>query len=373
MKCKLILLILQLFIGITPLFGANDEFDPKRYKVSEVPNVKLADKYAYVSDPENALEAAYIDSLNVALTQLEDSTGVQCAVVVLPAVEDDDINSFSYDLFNTWKLGDKENNNGLLVVLLTADGMREVRFETGYGLEGDLPDAVCKRIQMMTMIPYLKEGNYGAGLLEGVRAVSSILDHDSDAMAMYSETQSSDEVTDGEMLFGSLLMIVYVVFGFIISFRPIAKVKKMRKDPANTPFQIYEKMLSSSSGAITCLALTLYIPFLPLIMLVFFLNKSSVKRRALICPKCGKKVDISDPIVKKKATYSEKGEKEISAKCQECDYAETMLIAIPKLQRSSGGSFSSGSSSSWSSGGSSSSGGSWGGGSSGGGGSSSRF
>ncbi|UOQ72863.1 TPM domain-containing protein [Hymenobacter cellulosilyticus] len=60
-------------------------------------------------------------------------------------------------LFNRWKIGDREKNNGLLMLLV--DDQHRVEFETGYGLEADVPDVVCFRIQQRYMVPYLREGS----------------------------------------------------------------------------------------------------------------------------------------------------------------------------------------------------------------------
>lgn len=70
--------------------------------------------------------------------------------------------------------GQEKENNGLVILLVT--DQRCIQFYTGYGLEGDLPDAICKRIQTKYMIPYLKDSNWDAGMVAGVKAVCARLD-----------------------------------------------------------------------------------------------------------------------------------------------------------------------------------------------------
>lgn len=377
MKSLLSFLSIFLIIGISPLLGAESEIEPKRYSVEEVPNVRLTNELSYLSDPESVLDPAYVDSINAVLKQIEDSTGVQCAVVVLPAVEGDDLNSFSNDLFNTWGIGNSEEDNGLLIVLLTADGLREIRFETGYGLEEDLPDAMCKRIQTLTMIPYLRTSDYGAGLLAGVRVVSSILGHDSDIIAAMSEPEYTTEFTTGESIICVIFLIIYNVIGLYISFRPVIRSQKRNKDKTKSALQIYSiSKLESDDSRLGCFALFCFFPFLPLIVIVYLANVSTIKNRALTCTACGKKKLTVKYKDLKPATYEREGEEEVTATCPICGHIEKCTVKVPIRKMSfGGGSSSSGSSSSssYSRSSSSSSGGSWGGGSSGGGGASSRF
>lgn len=64
-------------------------------------------------------------------------------------------------------------DNGLVILLVT--DQRCIQFYTGYGLEGVLPDAICKRIQTKYMIPYLKDGNWNEGMVAGIRRLASDL------------------------------------------------------------------------------------------------------------------------------------------------------------------------------------------------------
>ena len=91
---------------------------------------------------------------------------------------------------------EKEKNNGLVILLVT--DQRCIQFYTGYGLEGDLPDAICKRIQTKYMIPYLKDGNWDAGMVAGVKAVCSRLDG-----TMVNDTEEEDDLSVGGILLGA--------------------------------------------------------------------------------------------------------------------------------------------------------------------------
>ncbi len=144
------------------------------YTTQNIPKVHLQDKTRYVCNPAGILSTAACDSIDRMLYALEQQTGIETVVAVVPSIGNEDCFDFSHRLLNEWGVGKKEKNNGLVILLVT--DQRCVQFYTGYGLEGDLPDAICKRIQTQYMIPYLKDGDWNAGMVAGVRAVCARLD-----------------------------------------------------------------------------------------------------------------------------------------------------------------------------------------------------
>lgn len=144
------------------------------YTTGNIPKVHLQDKTRYVCNPAGILSAAACDSIDRMLHALERQTGIETVVAVVPSIGEADCFDFSHQLLNEWGVGKKGKNNGLVVLLVT--DQRCIQFYTGYGLEGDLPDAICKRIQTRYMIPYLKEGDWDGGMVAGMRAVCARLD-----------------------------------------------------------------------------------------------------------------------------------------------------------------------------------------------------
>ena len=98
----------------------------------------------------------------------------QTVVAVVPSIGDADCFDFCHQLLNSWGVGQKGKDNGLVILLVT--DQRCIQFYTGYGLEGPLPDAICKRIQTRDMIPYLKDGHWSEGMIAGIRATCARLD-----------------------------------------------------------------------------------------------------------------------------------------------------------------------------------------------------
>lgn len=137
---------------------------------------------SHVSDPDNLIGAKATRKINRLLISLERDTGAQVAVIAVESIGDADVFSFAQALFDRWGIGDKKRDDGLLVLLVR--DQRTIRMHTGYGLEGSLPDVVCKRIEHDYMVPAFKEGGYGDGLLAGLNAVVSILGDPASAQAL---------------------------------------------------------------------------------------------------------------------------------------------------------------------------------------------
>ncbi|MGE5614365.1 MAG: TPM domain-containing protein [Bacillota bacterium] len=101
--------------------------------------------------------------------QLEDKTSAQVVAVTVNSLEGEDIDAYAVELFEKWGIGQKDKDNGVLI--LAAISERMLRIEVGYGLEGALPDIKAARIRTEIMNPYLKENDFDNGFLNGYIAV----------------------------------------------------------------------------------------------------------------------------------------------------------------------------------------------------------
>jgi len=145
----------------------------RRYAPADVPNVQRIDRMRFTSDPDGLLSPAAVATLDSICYDLRRRDIAQVAVVAVESVEGDDAFTFAVDLFDEWGVGRADRNNGLGILLV--DDLHEIRFVTGGGLEGVLPDAICKRIQLKYMLPHFREGDYDTGMVEGLRAVQQLL------------------------------------------------------------------------------------------------------------------------------------------------------------------------------------------------------
>ena len=158
-------------LSLAALFLLNCMLALAQYTPATVPNNKLVNN-SYVSNPDGIISASTVTEIDSALAGLERQTTAQVSVVVLRSIGDADIFDFAQELFNLWGIG-RSNDNGLLILLV--EDKHTVRFHTGRELEGVMPDALCKQIQRDQMVPSFKEGNYDAGMLNGVLEVVKIL------------------------------------------------------------------------------------------------------------------------------------------------------------------------------------------------------
>lgn len=194
MMRPILVLLLMVFL---PLCGY-----AKEYKVSEVPMVHLMDRTRYVSNPDNILSSVAVSTMDSLLFALEEKTGIQVIVVALTGIEGGDCFDFAYRLGKENGVGEKERNNGLVILLSTEE--RCVQFATGYGLEGVMPDAICKRIQQRYMVEHLAKDDWNRGMVEGIRAVCSVLDG---SMENLGDDEKEDIV--------ALIIFLLLIFGGI--------------------------------------------------------------------------------------------------------------------------------------------------------------
>jgi uncharacterized protein len=130
-----------------------------------------------VVDSANIIPQPVSDRIAAKLASLEAKSGIQLVVATVKSLEGDDIEPYANALFRAWKLGEKQNNNGVL--LLVAPNEHKARIEVGYGLEGTLTDALSKIIITNAMAPRFKAGDFGGGIERGVDDIITVLTTDS--------------------------------------------------------------------------------------------------------------------------------------------------------------------------------------------------
>ena len=112
------------------------------------------------------------DELLSLVQNFEQNSTTQIAIVTLNSLENKSIEELSLEIARGYKLGQKEDSNGVLLVV--APNEKKVRIEVGYGLEGVLTDAVASQIINSVMIPEFKNGKMSEGVKEGVLAIIKV-------------------------------------------------------------------------------------------------------------------------------------------------------------------------------------------------------
>lgn len=129
-----------------------------------------------VIDEAKILSASDKQAIETKLRSLNDRGLAQAAVVIVPTTNGEDIFDYSMKVADRWKLGKKDTDQGLLMVVAVND--RKMYILTGYGLEGTIPDAVAKRIINDDITPRFKQGDYAGGIIAGINRIEERLTAD---------------------------------------------------------------------------------------------------------------------------------------------------------------------------------------------------
>lgn len=124
----------------------------------------------YFNDYARVVKPATAAQLNQVLEDFERATSSQILVVVFPKMQSaSSIEDYTFRVKESWKVGQKGKDNGAVLFVFTQD--RKMYLQVGYGLEGALPDALCKRIIEDEIKPHFKAGDFDGGLRAGVSAI----------------------------------------------------------------------------------------------------------------------------------------------------------------------------------------------------------
>lgn len=181
----------------------------KNYTPKTVPNVQVADARHFVSNPDEILSTEAVYQIDTALLRLKEARIAEVAVVAVESIGFAEPREFATELFRHWGIGEKGRDNGLLVLLVLGQGAIEI--ETGYGMEGTLPDALCKRIIERVMIPHFKAGDFDKGMTEGVGAIATILSTSEVPEDLAVQDNDMDSVGLAIFVGTALLFIVLIV------------------------------------------------------------------------------------------------------------------------------------------------------------------
>lgn len=161
----------------------------------------------YVNDFANILSND--SQLEQQLADFEKQTSNEIAVVTVSSLEGLEIEEYAVRLFEDWQIGKKTNDNGVL--FLIAPSERVVRIETGYGLEGALPDALAHQIIRKEILPYFKKNDYELGVLLGVQAIMAATQGEYEAASRPSASQPNSQTKKAiSSIFGFILWMVII-------------------------------------------------------------------------------------------------------------------------------------------------------------------
>lgn len=246
-RIKKYLILLLLFISIGCFSNVKALVNPtNEFYVNDYANILSEETEKYIIDKSSKL--ANVD-------------GTQIVVVTVPNLEGQSLESYATALFRKFGIGDKEKNNGLLLLLALEE--RQFRVEVGYGLEGILPDGKTGRFQDQYIIPYLRESNWDDGIKNGYDAFYSKIVKQNKLDLSYTE---ATDVGSSQDDMGNVILLLFL--GALTGCLSGAILRKIVED---------------RSIGIKALAFILYYIFIFMIS-GLVLNKGLIKLFFFLCP-----------------------------------------------------------------------------------------
>ena len=145
---------------------------PAATYLTTIPDPRLLGS-TYVSNPDLLLDAGTVRDLNQHLDSLDRSSRAHIDVVLVNTIGDEVPKTAATALFNKWQIGRADTDKWLLLLLVI--DQHRIEIETGYGLEADLPDITCYRIEQDYMLDAARAGNYNQAVTQGVAALEAQL------------------------------------------------------------------------------------------------------------------------------------------------------------------------------------------------------
>lgn len=260
--------------------------------IDEVPNVHVADRTRYVSNPSGVLSDEAVGRLDSEIASLWDDTSVELVVVAVDRIDSSlTPEEFATKLFEKWGIGKQDKDNGVLVLLSRDDHAAIIR--TGYGVEGALPDIIAGRIIRNVMFPLYREGKYDEGTAAGIGSIAEVLRNPELAEELKSKYASDsrrglDNDLSGAELFNKylglaatvavalLLLVIYAVF----SSRKLGDVQRYRALDQYRTLVLF--------GLFFTLGMALPAA------LILGLKMKRIRRHRRDCPHCGTRMELID-------------------------------------------------------------------------------
>lgn len=165
---------------------------------------------SFVLDAADILSAAQYGELAGYLLDLNDSTGVQIAVLTVPTTDGEPVHDFAVRHFDKWKLGQKGVDNGALLTIVMDS--HDLDITTGDGTEGVLTDLLCKRIIDDVLVPAFRGGTQGKGVISAVHNMAGIITQDDSLVTVTRAGGAEEDAKWYEILGGAVIFLLLMFF-----------------------------------------------------------------------------------------------------------------------------------------------------------------
>jgi len=173
-------------------------------------------------------------SLNRKLLAFSDSTSTQIYVVINNDLQGYPVDEFGVTLGQKWGIGQKGKDNGILILISPEN--RQMAILTGYGLEGAVPDAICKRIIEKEMKPSFREGNFYEGIDKATQTLMAL------TIGEFTAEEYEKKTSSGE----NFIPIIFIMILFFIVFSSLASRRRLYAPGKSIPWWVFMTMLGSS-------------------------------------------------------------------------------------------------------------------------------
>lgn len=250
------------------------------YTIEEIPNVHVADKTRYVSNPDGILTKATVDSLDATIGSIWSTSSAEVVAVVVNSIGNDDIDNFATGLFRHWGIGKKDNNNGILILVVKEQ--RKAVIRSGYGAEGLLPDIICGRIIRNDMAPHFKKGDYDAGMTAAVGTVHRILTTPGAVEEL--KSKYGNDARSQKSFFPHYVKLSAIISLLMFAYLLFLLVRTWNDDPYDRYKRLSELRLPYAVAAMICLGMGI-----PALLILIAATKNS-RNRKRTCKNCKAKM-----------------------------------------------------------------------------------
>ncbi len=274
-------LVITLFFSILIAAGLS----AKEYGINDIPNVHVANRTQYVSNPDNLLSAETVAKLNDTLAELWEKTSSEVVVAVVGNIDGGDIDTFATELFSKWGIGKSDKDNGLLFLVSVND--RRMTIRTGYGMEGVVPDIIAGRIIRDIVTPHFKNGDYDGGVIAGVNEIYRIATTPGateELMSKYANDANASSGNDSDELFSAWVGLGFGLAAMLMLWLLWILFKTRHDDR----YDRYMALKGMMVPALIIGFIGLWIPFVVTLLVWLAMRYQRTRRR--ICPNCHHKM-----------------------------------------------------------------------------------
>lgn len=254
--------------------------------VKDVDNVHVADRSRYVTDMAGMLSVAAVARADSLMADAWRQSSAEPVIVIVDNLDGENIDDYATELFELWKPGKKDKDNG--VIMLVSRDDRKFVIRTGYGVEGVLPDALCWTILNQTMKPYFQRGDYDGGVVAAATDLNRALTSEEARAELMSRYQNDAQADDegnlfvNYLIFSGVLLVAFVIIYIVMLFRARGK------DTAEA-YHMFEK-----NKLLVMVLTAATLGFLAPVLVAWLLTMRHIRTRKRLCSNCSTQMQRLD-------------------------------------------------------------------------------